>query len=416
MRHAETNLSLATMDRDRRRILMVAFLGLFLAGYNNFIAAIALLDMKSQLGLTSASVGVMLASVFVGMLIGGLAFGHLADRWGRRPSVIAAMACIALFAILSGLAASAWQVILLRLLMGVGIGAGYPIGATYVADISPSATRGANMTLAFCGWGFGALACGVVGWWCTALFPAALAWRVMLASGSLPALAALVLIVRCRLPESHTWKHAQTLEKLSYRALISPDHRRRTAAAILPWFLMDLPVYGVGLLIPTLLLQMHVGGAHTAIVTTVALGAFTLVGFGLAFISIDRLGRRRLQIIGFVLMAVLFILLAVAGQKMNSWLLVTVFALMQVCINAGPNTTTWIVAAEVFPTRLRARGQGSATAFSRMGAACGAFGLPIIDAHAGAFAVFAIVGGASMVAALITWRYLPETARLELTH
>ena len=59
--------------RDRRSILMVAFLGLFLSGYNNFIAAIALLDMKSQLKLTSAAVGMMLAAVFVSMLIGGLA-------------------------------------------------------------------------------------------------------------------------------------------------------------------------------------------------------------------------------------------------------------------------------------------------------------------------------------------------------
>ncbi len=416
MNGSRNPLGVAMIDRDRRSILMVAFLGLFLSGYNNFIAAIALLDMKSQLKLTPTAVGMMLAAVFVGMLIGGLAFGHAADRWGRRPSMIVAMMCIALFAVLSGLAASGWQVIVLRLLMGVGIGAGYPIGSTYVADISPPNVRGANMTLAFCGWGFGALACGIAGWWCTALFPAAFAWRVMLATGALPALAALLLILQRKLPESHAWKHAQTFEKLSYKTLISHGNRRRTAAALLPWFLMDLPVYGVGLLVPTLLLQMHVGGPHAAIVSTVALAAFTLVGFWIAYVSIDRIGRRRLQIIGFILMAALFTLLALAGQKLEPWQLVAVFAVMQICINAGPNTTTWIVAAEVFPTRLRARGQGSATAFSRIGAACGAFALPIINARVGEVVVFAIVGGASIVAALITWMYLPETARLELTH
>ncbi len=112
----------------------------------------------------------------------------------------------------------------------------------------------------------------------------------------------------------------------------------------------------------------------------------------------------------------LFTILAIAGAGINKFALLAMFAGIQIFINAGPNTTTWIVAAEVFPTRLRASGQGSATAFSRIGAASGAFFLPVIDAKAGLGAAFAVVAIASVIAAIITMMYLPETAGCELKH
>lgn len=115
-------------------------------------------------------------------------------------------------------------------------------------------------------------------------------------------------------------------------------------------------------------------------------------------------------------MTVLFALLALQGAHPDAVLLLVLFATVQISINAGPNTTTWIVAAELFPTRLRARGQGSATAFSRIGAASGAFFLPVIDAHYGIDAAFALVAQASLLAAAITWWLLPETARRALPH
>jgi MFS family permease len=179
---------------------------------------------------------------------------------------------------------------------------------------------------------------------------------------------------------------------------------------------MDLPVYGIGLLIPSVLLQLHVGGTNAVVISTCGLSIFTLMGFVVAYYSIDRIGRRQLQIVGFVGMAGLFAILALAGTGINKFALLALFAGIQIFVNAGPNTTTWIVAAELFPTRLRASGQGGATAFSRIGAACGAFFLPVIDSRAGLSAAFAVVAVASVLAAIITVIYLPETARCELQH
>ncbi len=404
------------VTRELRTITLSAFLGLLLSGYNNFVAAIAMVGIQPTLNPTPAQTGMVLAATFVGMLLGSATLGHVADRRGRRAAMLLNMSLVALFAIASALVADPTQLVLMRLLTGVGIGASYPISASYVADMAPTQHRGAWMTLAFSGWGVGALAAGLAGWLSIELLPLHLAWRAMLASGALPALLALAVVLLRGLPESTAWHHASTLEPLPARSLLVPPYRRRTLAALLPWFLMDLPVYGIGLLVPMLLTQLHIGGAQTVIVTTGALSALTLVGFALAYFTIDRLGRRCLQIMGFAGMTVLFALLALQGAYPDTMLLLVLFAGVQIFINAGPNTTTWIVAAELFPTRLRARAQGSATAFSRIGAACGAFFLPVIDAHYGISVAFALVALASLLAAAITWRLLPETARRALPH
>lgn len=288
-----------TATRELRTITLIAFLGLLLSGYNNFVAAIAMVGIQSTLHPTPVVTGLVLAATFVGMLLGGAALGHVADHRGRRVAMLLNMSLIALFAIASALVADTTQLVIMRLLTGVGIGASYPIGASYVADMAPTHRRGAQMTLAFSGWGVGALAAALAGWLSIELLPLHLAWRAMLASGALPALLTLAVVLLRGLPESAAWHQGRTHEPLPVRTLLAPPYRRRTVAALLPWFLMDLPVYGIGLLVPTLLTQLRIGGSQTVVIITAALSALTLVGFALAYATIDRLGRRCLQIMGF---------------------------------------------------------------------------------------------------------------------
>lgn len=397
-------------------IILMAFLGMFLSGYNNFTASIALLEIRPLWHLEPWSMGLILAATFIGMLIGSITMGWMADTFGRRTATIINMLLTAIFAILSGLASNALELILLRLLMGVGIGGGYPISSSYVADTATSRDRGSRMTLAFSGWGVGALACGLVGWLALAVFPVDMGWRLMLASGAIPAILAAGMWVLSHPHESGAWLHSRDQEPLPFPALFEKSYRKRTLAALVPWFLMDWSVYGIGLLIPTMLLQPQAGGDGVVVWSTCLLSIFTLLGLGIAFHLIDRLGRRRLQVIGFMGMTVLYVVLAFINIGVNKYLLFILFAGLQLFTNAGPNTVTWIVAAELFPTRLRARGQGIAVAFSRMGAAGGAFFLPVISAWGGWPAAFLFVAAASAMAAGLTHLYLPETARCELAH
>ena len=86
----------------------------------------------------------------------------------------------------------------------------------------------------------------------------------------------------------------------------------------------------------------------------------------------------------------------------------------QFASNSGPNTTTWIVPAELFPTRLRATGQGLATAFSRTGALLGALALPVLSARLGLPVTLGLVAVTSLLGAAVTLVTLPETARQPL--
>ena len=398
----------------RRRIILLASFGLFLSGYNNFIIGLALVQVKPQFHLSASASGRVAAATLAGMLVGSLSLGRLADKIGRRPALLIDLALVGVFAFVSAVVSSGLELSGARFMLGLGIGAGYPIGSSFVADVSPDRSRGGLMTLAFSGWGLGAFGASLVGWLVIRDVAGSSGWRWMLASGAVPAVAAFGLVVLVGLPESPRWTASKSLARLPVSALGSPSYRRSTLAALLPWFLMDISVYGIGLYTPTLLTSL--GFHHRAEVAlgTLVLSVFTLAGFCGAGAMIDRFGRRPLQTVGFLGMAAALVLLAVAGAHPGTLSLLGLFALFQFAANAGPNTTTWIVSAELFPTRLRATGQGAAVAFSRLGAVLGVLFLPALVGWIGLAATLSLVAATSVGGALATTVLLPETARSAL--
>lgn len=396
------------------KVVSIGFVLQFLTGYNSFILGIALLQIYSALRLTAVESGVVLAATSAGMLVGGLALGRIADLLGRKQATIYDLGLIVLAVLGSAASTSATQLVIWQLLLGIGFGGGYPISAAYVADVAESETRGAWMTLVSSGWGVGVVASGLAGWVLLEALPASLGWRIMLLVGAAPAVIALIVLAAWHVPEAPAWVKARKLQPLPVSTLFTRENRTRTLGMLLPWFLVDIPVYGVGLLLPTLLKQLHFGGLNAVLVGNFVLAGFTLLGCLIPLLVIDHVGRRPLQIGGFVGMAVLLGWLAADGASIPWEWTLAVFAAIQVLTNAGPNTTAWIVAAELFPTRLRATSQGLATSFSRLGAVSGAFFLPIVDARAGLPVVFGLAAGVSLLGAILTWMWLPETARATL--
>jgi nitrate/nitrite transporter NarK len=212
--------------------------------------------------------------------------------------------------------------------------------------------------------------------------------------------------------------------------LWSKPYRRATLLASVPWFLQDLGTYGIGIFTPTILAaaigheRAHAQSIADLIYNDVlaAKGAalidvLLIVGIVLAVLLTDRIGRIRLQVVGFVGCAVGLLIATLSldtegGARMV--LLVTGFMLFSLMTNLGPNAQTYLLSGEVFPTEVRGRGAGFAASFAKLRAAGAAFLFPILLVDIGTQALLYGLVGTSLLGALVTWRWRIETAGLNL--
>jgi predicted MFS family arabinose efflux permease len=197
---------------------------------------------------------------------------------------------------------------------------------------------------------------------------------------------------------------------------------RRTIFTSVPWFLMDIATYGVGVFTPTLLAAIAFDGAGESFIQkdiistegTALLDVFLVLGFGAAILLVDRLGRIRLQLTGFAVMAVALTVLGAAelfpGKGTAHIAVIGVaFAFFNFFMNMGPNATTFALPAEVYPSEMRAAGHGFAAGMAKLGAAFGVFLFPILLDSLGTSTTLFLVAGTSVVALGVTYAFRIET-------
>jgi len=429
-------------------------MGIFLDGFDLFVMSIALPLIIVQFSATPLEQGIVGAAAVVGAIFGALIGGRLCDRFGRKKVFLADLGIFILFAILS---ASAWNIeslILFRFLLGVGIGADYPVCASYVSEFMPKRIRGRMLIAAFSFQAVGIFAAAAIGLLILAMHPADSAWRWMLVVGAVPAL--LILVLRRGLPESARWhiqrgewklalgvvRHlipdftlknnirpapaAEVVQKkpekeqawhshLSvYAELFSRKNLKRTILITVPWFLMDFAFYGVGIFTPILIAAMIGGdGAGLNYIAqdfysseyTVLLDIFLVIGFILNILFVERIGRIRLQLAGFVGMAAGMFILAASQQGAETIIAVAFvgFGIFNLLQNWGPNATTFLLPAELFPTSLRATAHGFAAGIAKVGAACGIIFVPLMTASYGVRGTVIFMGIVCIIAFMVTW-------------
>ena len=198
----------------------------------------------------------------------------------------------------------------------------------------------------------------------------------------------------------------------------------------MPWFLQDLGTYGIGIFTPVILAASV--GHKTQYVCNLAdlinndilaargaalIDGLLIVGIICAILLSDRVGRIRLQIIGFVGCAAGLLLASSSGFYAGGphvLLIFLGFMLFNFMTNLGPNAQTYLLAGEVFPTCVRGMGAGFAAAFAKIGAVMTAFLFPILLADVGSQALLYILVGTSLLGAAITWAFRIETAGVNL--
>ncbi|MGH8397262.1 MAG: MFS transporter [Gammaproteobacteria bacterium] len=439
------HLDEATIGKVHRRSAWAAGLGIFLDGYDLSIIAIALILLKPQWQLGPLQTGMLGGAALAGAFAGSLLGGPLADRVGRKAIYLMDMATFLVAALASGFAWDIASLVVLRFVLGIGVGADYPISATYLVEFLPRARRGRITVWVFALWMGGAAVSSAVG---LALLPLGEhAWRFMLASGAIPALG--ILWLRKNLPESPRWflrrgrvkeavavlaqlipslsetdrqaliqteQQRRQMPLLTWSALFSRNYIRRTVFITVPWFLFDIMGYSFGIYAPLLLLSFGLHGNVQSVIGNTLLDIVAIIGTALLAITIDRVGRLHAQIWGFVGSVIGLLLVWVFALHGPPPLAVLIIGLLlwQVAISYGPANTCWIFPVELFPTELRASAHGLATAVSRLGALFAVFLLPLVQERIGVAWLMLVFAGIGVAGALLSIWLGEETAQKPL--
>lgn len=447
-------LESAPLTPTHKRLWVLSSMGIFLDGFDLFVLGIALPLIKEDWGINNWQVGLLASAAVLGAIVGASVVGRLTDRIGRRVVFAADLAAFVVFAALSGLAWNIWSLIAIRFLLGAAVGADYPISASVISEIMPSRIRGRALVGAFSFQAVGMIAGALTGIVVLVLVDDVGAWRWILAMGAIPAL--VVVWLRRGSPESPRWllsagetdeaarvmsglldRHVDPEELAGikaepitpWRTLFGARLRRRTILTAVPWFLMDIATYGVGLFTPTIIAALIVSGNNASTIGDDLISAegsavvdlFLILGFLIAIVLVERVGRIRLQVNGFAFMAVGLVILAAASlgggpsEAPLVWVVIG-FAIFNVAMNAGPNSTTFALPAEVFPTEMRASGHGFAAASGKAGAALGTFTFPLLLSGVGLSTVLFGVAGLCVVALVVTRVFRIEPAGRALTN
>ncbi|KAK9164869.1 hypothetical protein Scep_000060 [Stephania cephalantha] len=382
-------------------------------------------------------VSVSVTIALLGTVVGQLVFGRLGDKIGRRKVYGMALMFMVLSSIGCGFSICRTRkcvltsLCLFRFLLGVGIGGDYPLSATIMSEFANKRTRGSFIAAVFSMQGFGILTSSAVTMIVCAIFDRAskatdkikvppdeadIAWRLILMFGAVPA--AMTCYWRMMMPETarYTALVEQNLRQAvmdvgrvldvpeeeikgefdvlprppSYGLFSKPflrNHGRDLLSCSLSWFLVDIIFYSNTLfqsqiyhnfLKPPKHVDVYRDAFNVAKLQAIIAICSTIPGYFATVIFIDRYGRVKIQMLGFFAMAICLFAIGIPYSKFwdhraNAGFLI-LYGLTFFFANFGPNTTTFIVPAELFPARFRSTCHGIAGAAGKVGAIIGSVG------------------------------------------
>jgi putative MFS transporter len=384
--------------------------------------------------LAPQQIGWLISAGFLGQLLGALVFGWVAERQGRITAMVWS---IALFSVMSLVCALAWDynsLLAFRTMQGIGLGGEVPVAAVFISELARAQGRGRFVLLYELVFPVGLVAASLAGLW---VVPH-LGWPYMFAIGALPGFLALVL--RRLLPESPRWlavrgRLAQaeaamaqiesetrkatgeplpapkpvvsTLDKpASLTDLFGPFYLRRTLVVWVIWFCAYFVNYGLSIWLPTVYRTVFKLPLDQSLRYGLITQAVGLIGTLICALAIDHVGRRPWFALSFVGAAAALATLASTptptAQQVLTYMTIAYFFVSS--INIG----VYLYTPELYPTRVRALGVGTATAWLRLASIIGPIvvGMMIGSGLATVFVTFAAVAG---IAAVITGLFAVET-------
>jgi putative MFS transporter len=396
-------------------------------GLVSFIVAAIAKDPQFMLNASQKSW--VLSIGFVGMAIGAWLGGLFADRFGRKTVFTLTLIIYGLANGVMAASVSLVMLLVLRFVVGLGLGAELPVASTLVSEFSPAAQRGRMTVLLESFWALGWILASLIGYFVIPNFGDA-GWRWALLIGALPTVYAIV--ARFHLPESVrfleeqgrdeeaersvryfekaggvdpvTSQKVRALPKIRARELFSTQYSRRTVAIWLTWFFVNFSYYGAFSWMPSLLADQF-GSLTTSFGYALIISVAQLPGYFLAAWLVEKIGRRAC-LVGFLAVsavAAFFFAQTLTAGAVLGW------GMLLSASNLGAWGVLYAVTPEIYPTRLRGTGAGAAAGFGRIASIVAPLLVPLfLQWGGGAKTLTFIVFAGSFVLACVFSAMLPE--------
>jgi MFS family permease len=386
---------LADASAAQRRTLLAASLGWMLDSMDVMIYAMVLGEVQREMHLSAAMSGGLMSATLISAAVGGIAFGWVADRFGRVRALTWSVLGYSICTALCGFTHTAMQLLICRVLLGFGMGGEWASGAALVAETWPPQHRAKALSLVQSSWAVGyALAAGVV-----ALVMPRFGWRAVFLTGVIPALIAFWM--RRKLQEPAEWQRAHAQRPpvaLLFRGALGRNMlvcSTMNAATLFAW-------WGLFTWVPHFLSSpVSEGGRGLSVVATsgwtIAMQAGTFTGYVAFGFLADRFGRKPVYIAYLLVAAAtvpLFAFVRSPGALLVIGPLVGFFG-------TGYFSGFSVIASELFPAQLRASAMGFAYNIGRVASAAAPYTIGAISDRAGISFALSITAGAFLLAAVI---------------
>jgi MFS family permease len=386
---------LAQASEEQRRTLIAASLGWMLDSMDVMLYAFVIGEVQREMHLSAAMSGAMMSATLIAAAIGGIGFGWFADRFGRVRALTISVLGYSVATALCGLTHTSAQLLICRILLGLGMGGEWASGAALVAETWPAQHRGKALAVVQSSWAIGyALGAAVA-----ALVMPRFGWRPVFFAGIAPALIA--FWVRRRMSEPEAWQR-QRAPRPPFALLFRGDFGRSmaicatmNAATLFAW-------WGLFTWVPHFLsLSRAEGGRGLSIVQTslwtIVMQAGTFLGYVVFGYLADRFSRK-FTYIGYLLIAAVMVPLFAFVRNADALL---ILGPLVGFFGTGYFSGFSVIASELFPTQLRGSAMGFAYNIGRVASAAAPYAVGVVSERAGFSFALSLTAAAFLLAAVI---------------
>jgi putative MFS transporter len=435
----------ARLDRlpaTRWQVLIRVTIGTvtFFDAFDQLLISYVLPVISREWGLSAAGSTWAITVGSVGMLGGALASGWLADRFGRVQVITVSLLVYSLAGLALAASPGFAAFLVLRFVQGLGIGGEVPVAATYIGEIAGARHRGRFVLLYEIVFPVGLLAAALTSIW---VVPEGWRWMFLI-GGALPLPA--VFLIRRFVPESPRWLassgdtqralavltaiEAQVTDRTgeplpapepatetgpargTWRELFTGRYRRRTLMLWALWFCSYFVVYGIASWLPTIYrTAYHLSLRGSLTYSTLGIAASVVGSVAIALVT-DRIGRRPSLTIALLVGGALLLALGATGA--HGPLRVALWSSAAGIFSNAANIGLYLYTPELYPTRIRGLGCSLAGVWNRLGVIIGPVVIGAVYTAGHLSTVFVVLGGVSLVGALVAGLAAEETARRPL--